>query len=202
MTWFKWDYVCPDCDSHIEMTSESDGHSHDSYCLKCAGDLVLMSVLDVTIPSIPTKKEDKMDTVLETPYIPSMLVKYKKITNGEPEYITDKVTDIEWHLERGRSSIKAYSDIQNKVYTLENIITSKFADSDDQETLTEIAELFGFELTKEVEVTGTISFTATVRVSLTDDFDIDSIVANELNVNSYGDSVDVNEWSLDDVNEF
>jgi hypothetical protein len=57
-TWYKWDYVCPDCDANIVMIAKSNGQGHDSYCLKCAGDLTLMSVVDVTIPNVAQKKEE------------------------------------------------------------------------------------------------------------------------------------------------
>ena len=50
------------------MIAKSNGQGHDSYCLKCAGDLTLMSVVDDTIePSTTKKEETNMDTLTETP---------------------------------------------------------------------------------------------------------------------------------------
>jgi DNA replicative helicase MCM subunit Mcm2 (Cdc46/Mcm family) len=65
-TWYKWDYVCPYCDAHIEMTIKSNGHKHSEICPKCFLSLALMSVVDATITPITEKKEDEMN-LTETP---------------------------------------------------------------------------------------------------------------------------------------
>ena len=198
-TWYKWDYVCPNCDANIEMTAKPDGHSHDSYCLKCAGDLVLMSVVDVTI--YPTTKEDKMETTTE--YNPNLLVTYKKIENGETTYPTDKVTDIEWSLNNYRLVNQKNIEQNIKINKLENVLISYAQDADEEtlELITEIANIFDISLTKEIEVTGTISFSATITVPLTEDYDIESICQEVISVTSYDGDTDVNDYSVDDVRE-
>jgi len=198
-TWYKWDYVCPDCDAHIEMTAKSNGHSHDSYCLKCAGDLVLMSVVDATI--YQTTKEDKMETTTE--YNPNLLVTYKKIENGETTYPTEKVNDIEWSLNNYRLVNQKNIEQNIKINKLENVLISYAQDADEEtlELITEIANIFDISLTKEIEVTGTISFSATITVPLTEDYDIESICQEVISVTSYDGDTDVNDYSVDDVRE-
>jgi len=201
-TWFKWDYICPNCDAHIEMTLKSNGHPHSEVCSKCYERLTLMSVVDATIYPT-TKKEETVEQTIAELYNPTLLVTYKKIENDQTEYVTDKVTDIEWELAQGRRNAKRNSQMNDKVFTLENMLHTycQEATEPDMAFITEIAELFDISLTKEIEVTGTISFSATVRVSLTDDYDIESMVNDEISVSSYGGDVDVNDFSLDDVRE-
>lgn len=201
-TWQKYEYVCPDCDAHIEMTLKSDGHPHNDWCPKCMKNvkLTLMSVVDATI--YPTeKKEETMD--ITTEYNPNLLVTYKKITNGETEYVTDKVTDIEWLLAQNRKLNELNMDYNNKTFKLENVLTSyaQDADEDTLEVIKEVADIFNVELTKEIEITGTMTFSATITVPLTEDYDIESLANDALQVSSWGGDVDVSDYSVDDVRE-
>ena len=109
-TWFKWDYVCPNCDAHIEMTIKSNGHPHSEICSKCYERLTLMSVVDATIYPTQKKEEQTMETTIAELYNPNMLVTYKKLTDGNTEYITDKVTDIEWALAQSRRNYESLTE--------------------------------------------------------------------------------------------
>jgi hypothetical protein len=208
-TWYKWDYVCPDCDANIEMTAKSDGHSHDSYCLKCAGDLVLMSVVDATIRNSTTEKEEPiMETTLTSTYNPSMLVTYKKIAGTyaspeAPEYITEKVSDIEWSLHQGRVTNEKNIEHNNKVNKLENILSSycQEATDPDMELIGEIANLFDIRLTKDISFSGSISFSGTVTVDLTEDFDLDELIQSNISVDAYNGDIEINDYSVEDVRE-
>jgi hypothetical protein len=158
-----------------------------------------MSVVDATIN--PTTKEDKMETTTE--YNPNLLVTYKKIENGETTYPTDKVTDIEWSLNNYRLVNQKNIEQNIKINKLENVLISYAQDADEEtlELITEIANIFDISLTKEIEVTGTISFSATITVPLTEDYDIESICQEVISVTSYDGDTDVNDYSVDDVRE-
>jgi hypothetical protein len=194
-TWYKWDYVCPDCDAHIEMTAKSNGHSHDSYCLKCAGDLVLMSVVDATILPITEQKEDNMETMQET-YNSNALVTYKKIVDGQAEYVTVKVTELDWAMERARQDAKMAMASYEKELALEELIKENYLESGDQGTLLQIAELFSISLTKDVEFIATIEISGTVTVDMLDEDALQTLLENSINVSSYDGDLDVSDYVL------
>jgi len=143
-----------------------------------------------------------------TPYNPNLLVTYKKVAGTyaapeSPEYITDKVTNIEWALDQARKSNDINVAYNNKVNKLENVIISYAQDADEEmiELIKEIANIFDIELTKEIEIYGTMSFTATITVPLTEEYDLESIASEELQVTSWGGNTDVTDYSVDDVRE-
>jgi hypothetical protein len=201
--WFKYDYVCSICDALIEITNKSNIYKPHICCGKEA---TWLSVVDATISPITQKKEDTdMETTItiaET-YNPNQLVTYKKITNGETEYKTEKVVDIEWLLDNSRRNNEKNIELNNKVFKLENVLTTyaQDADEDTLEVIREVADIFNIELTKEIEITGTMSFTATISVPLTEDYDVESIVNDNLQVSSWGGDVDVSDYSIEDVRE-
>jgi hypothetical protein len=196
-TWFKWDYVCPNCDAHIEMTIKSNGHPHSEICSKCFERLTLMSVVDATIYPT-TKKEDKMETLTEPAhtYNPNALVTYKKIVDGQAEYVTVKVTELDWAMERSRQDAKLNSANYEKELALEEIIKENYVDSADQSTLLQIAELFGIALTKDVEFVATIEISGTVTVDLTDEDALQTLLENSISVSSYDGDLDVSDYVL------
>ena len=199
-TWFKWDYVCIACDAHVEMTIKATGDgSHISACPKCETKMVLMSVVNATID--PIKKEETMD--ITTEYNPNLLVTYKKITNDQTEYVTDKVTDIEWSLANSRKQSEKVVEYNGKVNKLENMLSSycQEATDPDMEFITEIAELFNISLTKDIEIVGTMSFSATITVNITEDYDLESLAQDALQVSSWGGDVNVDDYSVEDVRE-
>ena len=203
-TWYKWDYVCSGCDAHIEITALVDGHSiKTEMCMKCLSPLTLMSVVDVTIPTIqPAQpKENIMDTIAEL-YNPHLLVTYKKVAGTyaspeAPEYVTEKVTDLEWTLNQARKSIADRTLFENQRFLVDNIINSSYEDSEDKDTLREIAKALDINLTKEITWTATVTISGTVDVDLTDeDFDLESHVSDEISGSLYD-----YDFSIDDVEE-
>jgi hypothetical protein len=165
-------------------------------------------VEDATIPVIPTQKEETMETTItinET-YNPNLLVTYKKIENGEVSYPTDKVVDIEYSLDQGRRWYKSLTEKQNEWYRKESqlrtLLEEKFADSEDQETLTEIAEIFDIPLTKEVEYTAWVRVDLTVEVELGGDMDsIEDFIAQNLTIDSYDQMIQVTNHDVERVEE-
>ena len=154
---------------------------------------------------------------METPYgttpaVPheynsNLLVTYKKIAGTyaqpeAPEYITQKVVDLEWALEQGRRADDLYLGLKLKVNELEELLVELYNPNyTKEEALQQIAELFGFELSKTVTVTGTINFEVTVQVPLDeiDNFDAQYKLGDELSLTSYGSEVEVNDWSIEDT---
>ena len=211
-TWFKWDYVCLNCDSLIEMTIKVTGKPHLELCPVCLVDPVnmsLMSVVDATIYPITEKKEEQtMETTItiaET-YNPNLLVTYKKIENGEVSYATDKVTDIEYSLDQSRRNYKSLTEQQNNWYLKESklrtLLNDVFHDSEDQETLEKVADIFDVPLTKEIEVTAWVNVNMTIEVDMREgEYDVEDLVRNNLTVDAYGGEITVNDFDVDRVEE-
>jgi hypothetical protein len=157
-------------------------------------------------PSTQTK-EEKMESTettvtLAVNYNPDQLVTYK-ILNGytDPEYATDKVRNIEWDLHNARNNSKAVASIQSKIDSVKSYIINAYPDSDDQFSLTEIAEILGIELTKEVQWEATIHVSGTMSVPLTEDYDLESELNDNLFVDSSGGDIDVTNYEVANVNE-
>jgi len=170
----------------------------------CGVECNLLSVEDATI--LPTTtKGNEMETTVE--YNPNLLVTYKKIAGTfaapeAPEYITEKVVDLEWALDQGRRANDNYNSLKSKVNDLEELLVELYNPNyTKEEALQQIAELFGFELSKTVTVTGTINFEVTVQVPLDeiDNFDAHYKLGDELSLTSYGNDVEVNDWSIEDT---
>jgi hypothetical protein len=207
--WYKKDYVCSICDALIEMTTKSD-ELRDKTCIECYGDLTLLSVVDATIRTSTEKENPNMDTLdtLSTPYNPNLLVTYKKIAGTyaspeAPEYITDKVVDLEWRLHQARTNLDEIRNYENKVNKLENILSSYCQEATDpyMELITEIANLFDIRLTKDISFNGTMYFSGTVTVDLTEEFDLENIIAENLTLDAYSGDIEINEYHVEDVRE-
>jgi len=194
--WNKWDYLCTNCDANVEMTLKVDGLPHFADCPKCEGfTLTLMSVVDATILPITEQKEEIMETVQET-YNPNALVTYKKIVNGQAEYVTLKTTELDWAMNRARQDEKQVLNDYEKQVALEEIIKENYLESGDQGTLLQIAELFHIALTKDVEFVATIEIAGTVTVDLTDEDALQTLLENSINVSSYDGDLDVSDYVL------
>lgn len=208
-SWFKDSHLCTICDALVEVTRKDEFRN----IWHCGGECVLLSVEDATIQ--PNNEREKMETygATVTPAVPNeynsnLLVTYKKIAGTyaqpeAPEYITQKVVDLEWALEQGRRADDLYNGLKLKSNELEELLVELYNPNyTKEEALEQIAELFGFELSKTVIVTGTINFEVTVQVPLDeiDNFDAHYKLGDELSLTSYGNEVEVNDWSIEDTN--
>ena len=206
-TWYKWDYLCIGCDAHVEMTIKATGDGgHISACPKCETKMVLMSVVNATIYPTTKKEEQTMETTIAELYNPNMLVTYKKITDGNTEYITDKVTEIEWALAQSRRNYESLTEQQNAWYLKESklrtLINDVFHDSEDQDTLEKIADIFDVPLTKEIEVTAWVNVNMTIEVDMREgEYDVEDMVRNNLTVDAYGGEITVHDYDVDRVEE-
>lgn len=125
-------------------------------------------------------------------YNTDLLVTYKKINGySNPEYITDKVRNIEWELHNARTNSKAITTIQNKIDSVQSIIVNAYPDSDDQDTLREIAEALDIALTREIQWTASIEISGTMTVDLLEDIDLESELYDNLYADSHNGNIEI-----------
>ena len=144
---------------------------------------------------------------LSVPYNPNLLVTYKYIpeTYAAPEsptFMTDKVTEIEWALHNGRESEKRLAEKRLDVSWLEEQVAEWYDPNyTKEEVLQAIIEHFGFNPTKEIEVQGTVSFSGTINIPLSEveDFDLSNVTIDvDLSSYEYDADLVVDEVSLED----
>jgi hypothetical protein len=217
-TYNKYTWVCTgDCDALIEYTFK-DGFGWPNGVMQltcpCNSTCTLLSVEDATIPYTETNltKEETMEDTpvgtvndLLTPYNPDMLVTYKKISGySDTEFLTDKVRNIEWELHNARTNSKAVSAMQSKIDAVKEIICEAYADSQDQETLREIAEALSIELIKEVEWTASIEVSGTYSYNILDsDYepDLTDEITDSIYAESHNGNIEINDQEVCNVRE-
>jgi hypothetical protein len=211
----KYTFVCdPDeCDSLIELTS-SDGFGFPSGVTEltcpCGRKTTLLSVEHATIaPSTQTKEETMESTTTTTPvpdtYNSNLLVTYKVIRGySDAEYATDKVASLEWDLHNGRQSQKTVGVLNGKIDAAKEIICEAYADSQDQDTLREIAEALGIELIKEVEWTASIEVSGTYSYNILEndyDLDLESEITDAIFAESNNGNIEIGDQEVCNVRE-
>jgi hypothetical protein len=105
---------------------------------------------------------------------------------------------------QNKTLLKKQDEWYLKESKLRTFIHDVFENSDDQESLTEIAEMFDIPLTKEMEVTIWVRVDATVEVELSggDSFEaVEQFVMDNLTVDSYGSEMSINNFDIDRVEE-
>jgi hypothetical protein len=142
--------------------------------------------------------ETTNEIVVPEHYNSNQLVTYKVIDGDSVTFPTDKVTTIEYELDRGRYWRKQWDQISGKVARLENDL-EQYLDMDSEDIVNAICEIFGFNPTKEIEFEATARITGTVEIPLNElkDFDIDSLDLY-LNVDSYAYTVNA-DAEIEDV---
>jgi hypothetical protein len=144
---------------------------------------------------------------LLVPYNPNLLVTYKYIpeTYAAPEsptFMTDKVTQIEWDLHNGRNNSVIVKERREDIEWLEEQIPEWYdSNYNKEEVLRELAERFNINPVKQVEVQGTVSFTGTINVPLSEieDFDLSNVTIDvDLNSYEYDADLSVDEVTLED----
>jgi len=216
-TYNKYTWVCTgDCDALIEYTMK-DGFGWPNGVMQltcpCNSNCTLLSVEDATIPytdsPLPTKEEtmEETTTAVTVPdtYNPNLLVTYKVIKGySDAEYATDKVTSIEWDLHNARQAQKRNAVLQDKIDRVKEIICEAYADSQDQDTLREIAEALDIELIKEIEFTASIEVTGTYSFNILEndyDMDLESEVTDALFADSNHGNIEINDQEVCNVRE-
>ena len=139
---------------------------------------------------------------LSVPYNPNLLVTYKYIDRSAPSdvdtFMTNKVTQIEWDLHQGRQDAITAAERRSDVSWLEDQITEWYDPNySKEEVLQALINHFGINPVKQVEVQGTISFSGTISVPVSEleDFDLSNVTI-DVDINSYEYDADLN---VDDV---
>jgi hypothetical protein len=117
-----------------------------------------------------------------------------------------QISDLQKELELSKASAtrweENYYSERNKVNTLEQVLPKMVSDELITNTgAKEIADIFGLEITKSVNVSGTITFSGQIEISIFDDVDDLSRYELDADVNvSYGyDSLSSFDYDLDSV---
>jgi len=200
--WTKYTFTCDpeECDTLIEVTCDNYGFPSGvmQITCPCGRRLDVLSVVDATIAPSTTTKEETMETT--TPQIMTLdWVENDVVTNKT--YTESDVRHMVWQL---KNLTTKQNEWYRKESQLRTFIHDNFENSEDQEALTEIAEMFDIPLTKEIEVTVWVRVDATVEVELTggDSFDaVEQFVQDNLTVDSYGSEMSVNNFEIDRVEE-
>ena len=147
--------------------------------------------------------EEMTQEQLSVPYNPNLLVTYKAIPNTyaapeSPTFMTDKVTEIEWALHQGRNDAVTAAEHRSDVSWLEDQIAEWFDPNYSKEdVLQALIDHFKINPTKQFEVQGTVSFSGTINVPVSelDGFDV-SDVTIDVDLSSYEYDADLN---VDDI---
>ena len=194
--WFKYSYVCSICDALIEITNKTNVYKPYICCGKQAN---WLSVVDATIVPTQQKEEQNMETTTET--LPQVM-KLDWVENDvvtTKEYTESDVRHIVWQAKN--LSIKQ-SEWYKKESQLRTLLEEVFADSEDQEALEQIADIFDVALTKEVEVTAWVRVSATIEVDIREgDYDLEDMIRNNLTIDSFGSEISVNDYDVERVEE-
>lgn len=194
--WNKHSYICPTCDGSFEMTITEYRTIDQELCPSCFNTLVLLSVVDATIT--PTNEREKMETT--TPQVMTLDWIENDVTTTK-SYTESDIRHMVW---QNKTLLKKQDEWYLKESKLRTFIHDVFENSDDQESLTEIAEMFDIPLTKEMEVTIWVRVDATVEVELSggDSFEaVEQFVIDNLTVDSYGSEMSINNFDIDRVEE-
>ena len=143
---------------------------------------------------------------LSVPYNPNLLVTYKYIDESAPSdvntFMTDKVTEIEYSLHRARQNLVLVAERRNDIAWLEDQITEWYDPNyDKDDVLKALIEHFKINPVKQVEVQGTVSFSGTINVPVSEleDFDLSNVTIDvELSSYDYDADLNVDDVSLED----
>ena len=207
----KYTWVCTgDCDALIEYTIK-DGYGWPAgvmdFTCRCNSNCTLLSVEDATIQPTETKGNEMTTEAVTVPdtYNPNLLVTYKVIRGySDAEYQTDKVTSIEWDLHNARQAQKTNAVLQGKIDAVKEIICEAYADSQDQDTLREIAEALSIELIREVQFTASIEVSGTYSYDILSDYseyDLDSVITDSLYADSNDGNITIDDTEVCNVRE-
>jgi hypothetical protein len=194
--WFKYSYVCSICDALIEITNKTNVYKPYICCGRQAN---WLSVVDATIVPTQQKEEQNMETTTET--LPQVM----KLDWVENDVVTTKEyteSDVRHMVWQNKNLTSKQNEWYTKESKLRTLLHEVFADSEDQEALEQIADIFDVPLTKEIEVTAYIRVDATIEVDIREgDYDLEDLIRNNLTVDSFGSEISVNDYDVERVEE-
>jgi len=161
------------------------------------GDIIVLTEKEPLMSEVMTQEQ------LTVSYNPNLLVTYKAIPDTyaapeSPTFMTDKVTQIEWDLHNGRTAQKQLAERRLDISWLEEQIAEWYDPNyTKEEVLQAIIEHFGFNPTKQMSVYGTVTFSGTINIPISEieDFDLSNVTI-DAEVSSYDYDADL---TVDDV---
>jgi hypothetical protein len=204
--WYKYTYVCSNCDALIEITNKTNIYAPH---ICCGIEATWLSVVDATILPTTTKEEQMETTIADTSSQESMAQFYnnqatlivKDTTSGELKYTSVTPYDVNC-LFTDNDYLKKYNDkMQSRIESVKDILLEAFADSDDQDTLRAIAEALDIQLTKTIEWSATMYVSGSIEVDLFDEFDLDAELSDNLQVSAWSGDIEVEEYHVEDARE-
>jgi hypothetical protein len=198
--WYKYTYVCSNCDALIEITNKTNIYAPH---ICCGIEANWLSVVNATIHPTTTK-EEKMETTEKTLaelYDNSAKIIVKNTNSTELVYEELSPYDVNCLL-TDNAYLKKYNDkMQSSINSVKDILLESFADSGDQDTLREIAEALDIQLTKTIEWSATMYVSGSIEVDLFEEFDLDSELSENLQVSAWSGDIEVEDYSVEDARE-
>ncbi len=211
--WNKYSYLNTENNCLIEVTHLEGTEEKLILTPLNNSPYLLLSVEDATIKEHPTNERNTMEqttTVPET-YNPNLLVTYKKIAGTfaapeAPEFITDKVVDIEWALDGARRSEDRANKLNSKIEEIQSFMTEDNwynPNTEASEILSELERILDFNPVKQIEFTGTIRFSGTIEVPLNEaeDFDLFYHLQDNLTLDSYDGNTSIDSYEVENVDQ-
>lgn len=146
-------------------------------------------------------------------YNPNQLVTYKVIdiddtyaATAVAHYPTVKVTELEWELEQGRRQVKKTNELQSKINRIIDNMTEDYwynPNTEAETILNDLCEILQFNPVKTIEFTANITLNGSIEIPLSDaaDVDLNDYVFENLSIDSYTGTMDINGWDIDSVDE-
>jgi hypothetical protein len=195
----KYTFVCDpnECDSLIELTS-SDGFGFPSGVTEltcpCGRKTTLLSVEHATIQPTNQTKEDKMETTTDNYYMTREFLESQLVENKA------RITQLEEQIQRVTQRDYATAGTLNKLRDDMKIFTLEGLDDDSLSEFQaeEIANICGFELTNEFELTVTVEYSITVNAR-DEESAINAIHETDFDTVSYDEPITYLSSSIDSV---
>ena len=206
-SWTKYTFACdPDeCDTLIEVTCRDFGFPSGVMQLTCpcGRSCQVLSVADATIlPITEQKEEEKMETTVTIQEALPQTMTLNWIENDVERtevYTENDIRALYWN---NKNLASKQNEWYKKESQLRTLLEEVYADSNEQDILSQIADIFDVPLTKEIEVTAWVRVDMTIEVDMADgDYDIEDMVRNNLTIDSFGSEISVNDYDVDRVEE-
>jgi hypothetical protein len=201
-TWSKYTFVCDpeECDTLAEYTIK-DTYGWPNGVIKvtcpCGRNMQYLSVDNATILPITEQKEVEMETITPAPQVMTLDWVENDVTTTK-SYTESDIRHMVWV---NKNLTNKQNEWYRKESQLRTLLEEVYADSEDQDVLSQIADIFDVPLTKEVEVTVWVRVDATVEVELGESPDLEDIINNQLTIDAYGSEVSVNGHEIERVEE-
>ena len=193
--WYKYSYVCPDCDALIEYTIKQTDIPLDvnmfNYKCVCGGNATTMSVVDATIYPTQQKEEQTMETMTDN-FMQTKIIELEDIISRQNSALTTHQNCDYWKSENGR--------IQGQIIELINDAYTE--DIDATNIVESLCEIIDYNPKKEIEFTATIRFNGRIDVPLIDlnDFNLmDALSDAYVDINN-GDIV-IDDYDIEEAEE-